>query len=129
ELEAFAQLLLREGFVADDVDLADLGALALADPDLEPHLIAGSFLDRRIDAHAVLALAEVHVGEALRQAIEHGAIEGLAGGEAHVAQGLLQVLGLDVLVARDLEALDGRALEHDDNELRTVAPKLHIAEE
>src|SRR6185437_6715288 len=75
ELEAFAQLLLGEGLVADDVDLADLRPLALADLDLEFDLIARGLLDGRVDPHAVLPLTEVHVGEALLQAIEDRAVE------------------------------------------------------
>src|SRR5262249_44073058 len=56
-------------------------------------------------------------------------VEGLAGGEADVAQRLLQVFGLDVLVAGDLEALDGGPLEHHDDELAAVAANLYVAEE
>ena len=49
--------------------------------------------------------------------------------EADAAQGLLQVLRLDVLVAGDLEALDRRALLDDDDERLSVAPHLDVAEE
>jgi len=65
----------------------------------------------------------------LRHVLEDRAVEGLAGGEADVAQGLLQVLGLDVLVARDLEAFNGGTLEHHDYEGVAVAAHLYVAEE
>ena len=115
--------------VADDVDLADLGALAFLDVDLDLHAVAGLFLDLGVDAHAVLAAAEVLVGEVLLHVLEHRAVEGLAGGKADVAQRLLQVLGLDVLVAGDLEALDRGALEHHHHQRVAIAAHLHVAEE
>ena len=49
--------------------------------------------------------------------------------EADVAQRLLQVLGLDVLVAGDLEALDRWPLEHRDDQRAAVAAQLDVAEE
>ena len=82
-----------------------------------------------VDAHAVLAAAEVLIGEVLGDVLEHRAVEGLAGGKADVAQRLLQILGLDVLVAGDLEALDRGALEHHHHQRVAVAPHLHVAEE
>ena len=61
--------------------------------------------------------------------VEHRLVEGLAGGETDVAQRLLQVLGLDVLVALDLEALDRRPLEHRDHQRAALAADLDVAEE
>ena len=45
------------------------------------------------------------------------------------AQRLLQVLGLEVLAADELEALDGRSLAHHDDERGPVAPHFDVAEE
>src|SRR5690606_33009721 len=53
----------------------------------------------------------------------------LAGRETDVAQRALQILGLDVLVALDLEALDRRSLENGDDERAAIAPQLAVAEE
>ncbi len=92
-------------------------------------LLPGDVLDLRVDAHAVLAAREVLLRQVLLSFVEHRAVEGLAGRESHVAQGLLQVLGLDVLVARDLEALDRRPLQHHHDEARSVAADLHVTEE
>src|SRR2546429_3626923 len=55
-----------------------------------------------------LAAGEILVGEILGDVLEHRAVEGLAGREPDVAQRLLQILGLDVLVTGDLEALEDR---------------------
>ena len=48
--------------------------------------VARQLLDLGVDAHGVFAAAEVLVGEVLLHVLEHRAIEGLAGREAHVAQ-------------------------------------------
>ena len=97
--------------------------------DLDAHLVARHFLDLRVDAHRVLAATEILVGQEAAHFLEHRAVEGLAGREADAAQRLLQVLGLDVLVAGDLEALDRRALVHHDDERLPVAPHFDVAEE
>ena len=52
QLELLEQLFVGERCVADDVDLADLGALAFVDVDLDLDPVAGHFLDLGIDAHA-----------------------------------------------------------------------------
>ena len=93
------------------------------------HLVAGQIGDLGIDAHRILAAAEVLVGEVLLDLIEHRAIEGLAGGQSDVAQTLLQILGLDVLVALDLELGDRRAFDHHHEQRVTVAAQFHVAEE
>ena len=129
QLEDVEQLLVVVDGVPDQVDLADARARALDDVDLDAHLVAGDFLDLGIDAHRVLAAAEVLVGQEAAHFLEHGAVEGLAGREADAAQRLLQVLGLDVLVAHELEALDRGPLAHDDHQRPAVAPQLDVAEE
>jgi hypothetical protein len=129
ELEDVEQLLVVVHRVADQVDLADAGALPLDDVDLDAHLVAGHLFDLGVDADGVLAAAEILVGEEAPHLLEHRAVEGLAGREAHAAQRLLQVLGLDVLVARQLEALDRRPLPHHDDQRRAVTPQLDVAEE
>ena len=103
--------------------------VALVDVDRDLDLVARHFLDLGVDAHCVLATREVLVGEVLLDLVEHGLVEGLAGREADVAQRLLQVLGLDVLVALDLEALDRGPLEHHHQERVAIATQLHLAEE
>ncbi len=83
----------------------------------------------RVDAHAVLAAAEVLIREIAGHVVEHGTVECLAGRQSYVAQRLLQILRLDVLVARDLEALDGWTFQDDDDQCVAVAAKLHVTEE
>ena len=129
QLEAVEQLVLAVGPVADDVDLADLGALALDDVDGDPHLVARHLDHVGVDLDRVLAAAEVLVGQVPGDFLQHRAVEGLALRQADVAQRALQVLGLDVLVALDLEALDRGPLEHHDDQRVAVTAQLDVAEE
>src|SRR5262249_10898241 len=57
------------------------------------------------------------------------AVEGAAWREPDVAHRLEEVLGLNVLVARDLEARDGGPFLYDDDERVAVATELHVIEE
>ena len=90
--------------------------------------LPGDFLDRGVDARRVFAARAVLVLQERLHVLEHRAVEGLALREADVAQRLAEVLGLDVLVALELEALDGRALVDHDDERVAVAAQLHVAE-
>ena len=128
ELEVLEDVFFGVGLVAHHVDLADAGALAFLDVDFHPHAVVGHFLDLRIDAHGVLAAAEILVGEELLDVLEHRAIEGLARGEPYVTQALGEILGLDVLVALEFEALDRRPFEHGDDQRAALPAQLHVAE-
>ena len=128
QLEALEQVVVAERFVADDVDLPDLRTLAFDDVDRDLDAVAGDFLDLGFDLHRVLAAREVLVGEKALHFVERRLVERLAAREAHVAQRLLEVLGLDVLVAGDREALDRRAFEHGHHERAAVAADLDVTE-
>ncbi len=129
ELEGFEDVLFLERVIADNIDLADLGALAFDDIDLDLDAIARDFLDGRVDASRVLAARAILVLEERFDVLEHGAIEGLALRETHVAQGLVQIFVLDVLVALELEALDGRAfVDHHDQHV-AIAAQLDVTKE
>src|ERR1700722_1754247 len=129
QLESAEHVLLFEGGVADQVYHLDLGALAFLDVDENIDLVARQLGDLRIDAHGILAAAEVLVGQILLHLVEDRTVEGLALREADVAQTLLQVLGLDVLVALDLELGDRGPLDHHDQQGVAVAAQFHVAEE
>ena len=128
-LKSVEQVVVAERLVADDVDLPDLRALALDDVDRDLDAVAGDFLDLGVDLHGVLAAREVLVGEEALDFVERRLVERLAAREADVAQRLLEVLGLDVLVAGDREALDRRAFEHGDDQRAAVAADLDVTEE
>ena len=129
QLEALEDVLFLELGVADDVDLADAGAGALLDVDLDPHAVVGLLLDLGVDGHAVLAAAEILLGEVATQLLEDRAVEGLARGKTQVAQALGELLGLEVLVALQLEALDRGPLLHHHDQRVAIAPQLDVAEE
>ncbi len=115
--------------VADDVDLADLRATPFLDVEVDAHAVVGQVLDLRIDAHRVLAAAVVLVGEVLRHFLERRAVEGLARRQPDIAERFLQVLGLDVLVALDLDALERRPFEYGNQQRIAVAADLDVAKE
>ena len=73
--------------------------------------------------------AVVLVGQVAGDLLQHGAVEGLALRQADVPERALQVLGLDVLVALDREALDRGSLKDDHDEGVAVAAQLDVAEE
>ena len=129
QLERLEHVLVLELGVADQVDHLDLGALALLDVDHDVDLVARQVGDLGVHAHRVFAAAEILIGEVLLDFVEHRPVEGLALRETDVAQALLQILGLDVLVALDLELGDRRPLDHHHQQGVAVAPQLHVAEE
>ncbi len=128
-LKSSSSVVVAERFVADDVDLPDLRALALDDVDRDLDPVAGHFLDLGVDLHAVLAARVVLVGQEALDLVQRRLVVGLAARESDVAQRLLEVLGLDVLVAGDREALDRRPLEHGHDQRAAVAADLDVAEE
>jgi hypothetical protein len=86
-------------------------------------------LDRGVDLRGVLAARAVLVLQERLHVLEHRTVESLALRESDVAQALVEVLVLDVLVAVDLEALDGRTfVDHDDQRVAFPA-QLDVAEE
>ena len=91
--------------------------------------LPGDFLDLGVDARRVFAARAVLVLQERLHVLEHRAVEGLALRETDVAQRLAEVLGLDVLVALELEALDGRALVDHHDQRAAVAAQLDVAEE
>src|SRR5690606_22262246 len=116
--------------VADQVDVADLGGLAFLDRDGDVDAVAVELAHRRADLDVVLAAVVVLAGELLGHAVQAEAVEGLALGQADVAQALEQFLALDVLVAGDGELVDRRALadvEHQDVALAADADVLEEA--
>ena len=99
------------------------------DVDHHVDLVARQIGDLGVHAHRVLAAAEILIREVLLDLIEHRAVEGLALRQADVAQAFLQILGLDVLVALDLELGDRGPLDHHHEQRVAVAAQFHVAKE
>ena len=129
QLEGGEHILVLELGVAHQIDHLDLGALAFLDVDQDVDFVARQIRDLGIDAHGILAAAEVLIREVLLHFVEDRAIEGLALREADVAQALGEILGLDVLVALDLELRDRRPLHHHHEQRIALAAQLDVAEE
>ena len=129
QLEAREDLLVGERRIADDVHLADLRAVSLDDIDRDAHFVVAEVFDVRRDFRAVLAAAVVLLGQRAGHVLEHRAVERLALREADVRERFLQVVVLDVLVARELELRDRRPLEHEYDERVAVLAKLDVLKE
>ena len=61
--KTFANLIFIKGMIADNIDLANLGALAFSDFNSNLNLVQRQFFNLGIDHHAVLAARVVLVGE------------------------------------------------------------------
>ena len=127
--EIVADFLVGEGVVAEDVDFLDLRHLAFADLDFHRHPVAIELGDVRQHRDVVLAPVVVLVDQFLPDPVQRQAIEGLAFGQADFLQALLQVVGLDVLVAAQGELADRRPLDHLDHQDVAFAAEFHVGEE
>src|SRR6266545_700526 len=123
------QLLLAERLGTDDVDARDLRGFAFVDVEVDRDAVALLRRDRRRHLRRVLAARDVLALHLLLGALERGAVEDARLGEADVLQRLLQRVGVELLVAGDIDAADRRALLHDDDEHVTLALEPHVAEE
>ena len=115
--------------VADDVDVADLGRPAFLDVDRDVDPVAVQARHRRRDAHVVLAAVVVLAHQLLGHAVEIEAVEGFAFGQADVVEAAGQVLGLDVLVAGQGQAIDRRTLGDREHQDVALACDLDVLEE
>jgi hypothetical protein len=129
QLEVADDVLLFERSVADDVDLANLGAIALLDLNRDADAIVVERLDRRCHLRGVFASAVVLLGQRLRELVERRAVEGLARLQPVLRQHFLEVVVLNVLVAVERELENRGPLEHDDDERVAVAAELDVLEE
>jgi hypothetical protein len=104
------QVRFLEGAGADDVDLLDLGDLALYHGKIDADAIALQRRDGRRHLNRVVALRKVLALEFLLRALDHGAVEDARLGEADIAQALLEVFGLEGLEpVNSSEAMAGRS--------------------
>ena len=107
--QLLAQLLVREGLVADDVDLLDAGHVALVDGE---HDVDAVTLDRRDgggDLHAVQAMRQVLALELLLRAVDGGLVENLGFTDADFLQRLDQHVFFKFLGTGKFHRRDGRA--------------------
>ena len=124
-----AQHVLIVGFVADDVDMADLRRGPFVHVDRHVHPVAVQVRHRGRDLDVVLAAVVVLAGQLLGHPVQGEAVEGIALGQADLRQTAHQVLGLDVLVAGQGQAVDRRALGDRDHQDVALAAHAHVFEE
>ena len=127
--EIALDLLVGERAVADDVEVLDLGGLALGDVDREFDAVAVEVDDRGFHRNVVLAAVVVLVDQFVLHFVELQAVERLALGEADALEALEQVVGLQVLVAAHRNLGDLRAFLHGHDEDVALTREVDIAEE
>src|SRR4030095_12427696 len=123
------ELRLAERLVADNVDAGDLRRVAFDDVDVHRDAVPLLRRNRRGYLCRVLAARDVLTLHFLLGAIECRAVEDLRFGKSDVLQRLLESVGVEFLVARDVDLADRRALLDDDDQHPALYLEPHIAEE
>ena len=129
QLQQLAQFLVREGLVADDVDLADLGDVAFVDVE---HDVDAITFDRRHgggDLHAVQAVRQVLALQFLLGAVDRGLVEDLGLADPDLLQRLDQHVLLELLGAREVDRGDRRTLLHQHHQHAVFFFQAHVLEE
>ena len=116
ELEQVGQLLVVKHLVADDVDVFDGGHGAFIHIDVDGHAIARLRQHFGIDVGIVATLLHVLALQFELHALQGGTLEYLTHGQAGPLQTLEQGLGLDGLVALDIDLADAGSLHHHDHQ-------------
>ncbi len=128
QLELVEQLVFLEVAVADDVDQLDLGHIAFADLDMDGHPVAGQLLHLGVHLGAVATLGHILALQLLNHALENRLAKDLTFGETVVPQRLLELLGLDRLVALESDFRNGGTLLDVDDQNLVLAGDLDIVE-
>ena len=129
ELHLLDQVVGLEGLGADDVDLADLGDVALFHRKVDADAIA---LERRHgggDGGGVLAARQVLALELLLGALEQRTVEDARLGEADLAQAGLERVLVEFLHADEGDVGDRRAFVHRNHDDVAFGLDAHVAEE
>ena len=126
ELDRAQQLLLGEVLGADDVDVGDLGDLALLDVEAQRHAVALERRDRGLHHRAVVAAAGVLALQLLFGAVEQRLVVDLRLRDARLLQAVLEVVLGEFLGAVDVDLRDRGALLHEDDEDVAVGLEAHV---
>ena len=127
--EEVEKILLLERLVADEVDTPDARHLALVDIEVDAHPMALERRHRRLDLGRIAALSEVGLAELLHRPVHDRGVVRAADREPRPGERLEQILGLELLVAGEVDGRDGRTLHHHHHQGAAVALDPHIVEE
>ena len=122
-------MCFAERLVADDVDARDLRGIAFDDVDVHRDAVALLRRDGRRHLRRILAFRDVLALHFLLRAVERGTVEYLRFGQADVLQRLLERIGVEFLVARDVDLADRRPLLNEDNQHAAFDLQSHVAKE
>ena len=102
---------------------------AFVDLDFQTYAVARLRHHLGVDLGRVAALGHVLALQLVAHTFEGGTLEDFTFGQTRLLQTLHQVFGADGLVAFDLDARDGRTLDHGDDQDVAVATQLDVLEE
>ena len=128
-LEEIDEIVLLERPVADDVDPSDARHVPLVDIEVDAHPVALEGGHRRLDFGGVPALGEIGLADLLDRSVQDGGVERAADREPHPPERFEQVVGLEGLVAGEVDARDGGTLLDHHHEDAVVALDPHVVEE
>ena len=111
--EQVEQIALAEHFVADDVDLADLGHLAFGDVEVDRHAVALERSDRGGDLHRVLAARQILGLELLLGLLQQAAVEDAALSQPDLLERVAQLVLVEFLLPDEIDLGDGGTLDHE----------------
>ena len=129
ELHLLDQVVRLEGLGTDDVDLADLGDVALFHREVDADPVALERGHGGGDGGGVLAARQVLALELLFRALEQGTVEDARLGEADLAQAGLEGVLVEFLDADEGDVGDRRAFVDRDDDHVTFGLDAHVAEE
>ncbi len=119
----------RESLCADDVDAGDLRRIALLDREVDRDPVALLRRHRGRHLRRVVAAGDVLALHFLLGAVERAAVEDARFGDADVLQRLLQRVGVEFLVAGNVDPADRRPLLHDDDQHAVLRLEPDVLEE
>ena len=129
KLEIIQQIIVVERDVPYDVDLPDLRDDAFRDLESDRDPVTLDRCHRTRDLGAVLSCRKVRPMQLLLHLVENRSVEDAPLGEPDLLKGGHEILGLEIFVASEFDAADGRSFDHRHDERLAIAREPHIAEE
>ncbi|KAF1068397.1 MAG: hypothetical protein GAK45_01375 [Pseudomonas citronellolis] len=129
QLEQADQIVFGKDRIAHHVDVGDGRHSAFVDGDLQADAVTRLRHDLGLDARRVAALCDVLTLQFVAYAFEGRALEDFTFGQTGLLQTFHQVFGGDRLVTFDLDAGDGRAFHHVDDQYAAITTQVNVLEE
>src|SRR5262249_1414137 len=127
--ELVEQVALAEYFIADDIDLMDLGHLAFGDVEVDGDAVPLQRRNGGRNFHRVHAARQVLGLELLLGFFQQAAVEDAALREADMLECFAQLVLVELLLADEVDLGDGRALDNRNDQDIALRLQAHIFKE